>query len=206
MMPFSEALKSTADWYSQLLAESLGKQYERKVSVSADGSENWLADTSRIFNAGRTPVASRGTNDLHSIQQNNIEGRNDKVVTFIKVEKFSGDIKVPAEAGIISGKKYSELMNIAQEATEWALVRNNRPNCTIIMPEISAYTWGQLIFFFEMATAVEGELLNVNAYDQPGVESYKNYMYYKLGKPGLSQSVIEEIEKNPLIKKENYIL
>ena len=59
------------------------------------------------------------------------------------------------------------------------------------MPEINAYTWGELLFFFEMATAYEGELLNINAFNQPGVESYKNYMFYKLKKPGIKKETAE---------------
>ena len=74
------------------------------------------------------------------------------------------------------------------------------------MPKVTPFSWGELILFFEMATAYEGELLNVNAYDQPGVEGYKNYMYYKLKKPGLSEGVVSEIRKNPLKKKSKYIV
>ena len=206
LMPFSETLKSTADWYIQLLAESLGKKYARKISVASDGSEEWIRDTAQVVNVGRTPVSARGTNDLHSIQQNNIEGENNKVVTFIRVEKFKSDITIPSKNDILSGKRFSELIKLAQEATEWALVREARPNCTIIMPEVSAYYWGALLFFFEMATAFEGELLNINAFDQPGVEGYKNYMYYKLGKPGISADIESEIKNNPLIKDPQLIL
>jgi glucose-6-phosphate isomerase len=206
LMPFSEQLKSTADWYCQLLAESTGKKYGRMIKRSNDGKEEWLQNKSVIVNVGRTPVPSRGTNDLHSIQQNNIEGENDKVVTFIRVENFKNDIAVPGIGDLLSGRKYSSLLSLAQEATEWALVRQQRPNCTIIMPEISAFTWGSLIFFFEMATAFEGELLNINAFDQPGVEGYKNYMYFKLGKPGLPSQVEQDIKKNPLIKRNRYII
>ena len=57
-----------------------------------------------------------------------------------------------------------------------------------------------------MATAFEGELLGVNAFNQPGVEGYKNYMYYKLGKPGISESIKETIEKNPLVKEKEFII
>ena len=60
--------------------------------------------------------------------------------------------------------------------------------------------------FFEMATAYEGELLNVNAYDQQGVEGYKNYMYYKLKKPDISKEVVDSIRKNPLKKMAKYII
>jgi len=206
LMPFSQTLKSTADWYVQLLAESLGKKYHRKIQVDKNGIENWLADKENLFNKGRTPISACGTNDLHSIQQNNVEGENNKVVTFIRVEKFKTELKIPTGFDLLSGKSFSQLMQLAQEATEWALVNQSRPNCTIIMPEVDAYNWGALLFFFEMATAFEGELLNVNAYDQPGVEGYKNYMYYKLGEPGIPQAVTEEIKNKPLIKNPKYIL
>ncbi|MFA6129971.1 MAG: hypothetical protein WC731_03185 [Candidatus Omnitrophota bacterium] len=206
LMPFSQTLKSTADWYVQLLAESLGKKYHRKIQVGIDGSENWLADEKSLFSKGRTPISAAGTNDLHSIQQNNVEGEDNKVLTFIRVEKFKTDLKIPGKGDLLSGKSFSSLMHLAQEATEWALASENRPNCTIIMPEVSAYNWGALLFFFEMATAFEGELLNINAFDQPGVEGYKNYMYYKLGKPGVSQNIINEIKNHPLPKDPNLIL
>ncbi len=206
LMPFSQTLKSTADWYVQLLAESLGKKYHRKIEAGKDGTENWLADKEDLFNQGRTPIAAAGTNDLHSIQQNNVEGENNKVITFIRVGKFRSDLKIPGSNDLLCGKSFSELMKLAQEATEWALVCESRPNCTIIMPEVSAYNWGALLFFFEMATAFEGELLNVNAFDQPGVEGYKNYMYYKLGKPGIPQAVAEAIKAKPLVKNPEYIL
>jgi glucose-6-phosphate isomerase len=206
LMPFSQTLKATADWYVQLLAESIGKKYHRKIEVDKFGVESWVADKDGLFNRGRTPISAAGTNDLHSIQQNNVEGENNKVVTFIRVEKFKTDLKIPAKADLLSGKKFSQLMQLAQEATEWALVSQNRPNCTIIIPEVSARNWGALLFFFEMATAFEGELQNVNAFDQPGVEGYKNYMYYKLGKPGISPAVTEEIKNKPLIKDPKYIL
>jgi glucose-6-phosphate isomerase len=207
MMPFSETLKSTADWYCQLLAESLGKKYRRKIEIGPDGREDWLRDLSRMVNLGRTPVSSRGTNDLHSIQQNNIEGEHDKVITFIRVEKFATDIKIGAEKGdLLLGKRFSQLLNLAQEATEWALVRQERPNCTIILPQANPFYWAGLLFFFEMATAFEGELLDINAFDQPGVEGYKNYMYYKLSKPGIAKEVIAEIKSNPLVKHKRYII
>ncbi|HOW42433.1 MAG TPA: glucose-6-phosphate isomerase [Candidatus Omnitrophota bacterium] len=206
LMPFAETLKSTADWYCQLLAESTGKKFSRSVKVNDQGREDWLMDKQHIVNLGRTPVPSRGTNDLHSIQQNNIEGANDKTVTFIRVESFTNDIRVPGAGDILSGQPFSRLLSLAQEATEWALVRQQRPNCTVIMPGITPYHWGGLLFFFEMATAFEGELLNINAFDQPGVEGYKNYMYFKLKKPGISSEISDEIKKNPLKKNKLFIL
>lgn len=206
LMPFGEALKSTADWYCQLLAESTGKKYSRKIKVIPGKGEEWLWDKNKVVNVGRTPISTRGTNDLHSVQQNNIEGQNDKTVTFIRVEKFSQDIQIKGTGDFLSGNSYSRLLSLAQEATEWALVRGSRPNCTIVLPELNAYYWGALIFFFEMATAFEGELLEINAFDQPGVEGYKNYMYYKLRKPGLPAAVAEDIRNHPLKKISRYII
>jgi glucose-6-phosphate isomerase len=207
LMPFGEGLKSTADWYCQLLAESTGKKYSRRIKVNPNGVEEWLRDESRpAVYVGRTPISTRGTNDLHSVQQNNIEGENDKAITFIRVEKFSHDLKVRGTNDFLAGKNYSELLSTAQEATEWALVRENRPNCTIIIPELTPFYWGAMLFFFEIATAFEGELLNINAFDQPGVEGYKNYMYYKLHKPGLSEAISRDIRKHPLKKISRYII
>lgn len=205
-MPFTELLKSTADWYCQLLAESTGKKFGRRVKVSGEGSEIWDLDTRRVIGVGRTPVPARGTTDLHSIQQNNVEGENNKVVTMMRVESFKDDLKVPGSGGILSGRSFCELLKLAQEATEWALTANNRPNCTVVLSQITPGIWGGLIYFFEMATAFEGELLGVNAFDQPGVESYKNYMYLKLGKPGLSSDVAQEIKKHPIKKNPKFII
>ncbi len=206
LLPFAESLRATADWYCQLLAESTGKKYARKIAAQKGKPEQWLRDFSRTVNIGRTPVAARGTNDLHSIQQNNIEGENDKTVTFIKLDKFASDLRVTGTGDFLSGKTYSGLIHLAQEATEWALVKEQRPNCTITLPQADAYSWGALLFFFEMATAYEGELLDINAFDQPGVEGYKNYMYYKLKKPGISKEISKEIENSPLVKERSYIL
>ncbi|MCX5696422.1 MAG: glucose-6-phosphate isomerase [Candidatus Omnitrophica bacterium] len=206
LMPFSETLKSTADWYVQLLAESLGKKYARKIKKDSKAREAWEPDKKHIVNVGRTPIAARGTNDLHSIQQNNIEGENNKTITFIKVERFCQELELANTGDLLAGKKFSELLSLAEEATEWALVRNDRPNCAITLPAVNPYYWGGLILFFELACAYEGELLNVNAFNQPGVEGYKNYMYYKLKKQGLPKEVAQEIKKRPLSKNPRFII
>ncbi len=206
LMPFSETLASTADWYVQLLAESLGKRYGRVVRRDRKGVEEWLADKRRVVRTGRTPVAARGTNDLHSIQQLIVEGPDDKVVTFIQVGTFRSDITVPPHGGLLGGKSFTRLMSLAKEATEWALVRARVPNCTVAMPEVSPSHWGGLLYFFEMATAFEGELLGINAFDQPGVEGYKQYLYGKLGSPDLSPAAVAEIRRHPLVKKRSLIL
>jgi len=206
MMPFSEGLKSTAEWYVQLLAESLGKEYRRKI-IKDNGLEVWTDDTGAKVNRGRTPIPCRGTNDLHSIQQNNIGGENNKTLTLVEVQNFGTDIEIPHLSGeLLSGRKLSELMSLAVRATEWALMRAEKPNMTIVMPEVSPYTWAQLLYFFEIATTYEGEFLDVYAFHQPGVEGYKNYMYKCLGKDGLKKEIVEEIDNNPLKKLDEYII
>ena len=191
LMPFADSLKSLAEWYVQLKAESLGKKYSR-VGI--------------VINAGQTPIPSVGTTDLHSTMQLNIEGPYDKIITFIKVEKFRKDLSLPTLKGdFLSGKSLTKLMHTALEGTEWALTREGRLNSTLIMPEINEFYLGQLIFFFELATAFEGELLDINAYDQPGVESYKNYMYVKLGK-SVPPKIKREVEKQPLSKDNRFII
>ena len=168
--------------------------------------EEWFNDTKRVIHVGRTPVATRGTTDLHSVQQNNVEGENNKAITMVRIGRFKKDIRVPSASGLLAGKSLSRLLTLAQEATAWALVKDHRPNCTIYLSMLTPKTWGGLIFFFEMATALEGEFLNINAFDQPGVEGYKNYMYYKLRKPGIPKTVAQEIKKNPLKKHRRFVL
>jgi len=206
MMPFAETLKSTADWYVQLLAESLGKKYGRRCTVLPSGIEQWNRDDRRVLNAGRTPVAARGTNDLHSIQQNCIEGEPDKVATVIRLGRVRRELVVPVTGTVLSGKRFSALMTLAQEATEWALAREHRPSCSITLPALTPFHWGALLFFFEMAIAYEGELLNVNAFDQPGVEGYKQYMFVRLGKPGVPAAIARDIARHPLRRSSRHIL
>jgi len=206
LMPFSETLKSTAEWYVQLLAESLGKEYGRRI-IEKGSCEIWDDDFSRRLNRGRTPVPARGTNDLHSIQQNNVSGENNKTLTLIEILDFGTDRVIPDISGdLLKGRKLSGLMSLAVRGTEWALMMAKKPSMTVIMPHISPYTWAQLLYFFEMATTFEGEFLDVYAFHQPGVESYKNYMYKSLGKTDLQKEIIELIDNNPLKKNSRYII
>jgi hypothetical protein len=129
-----------------------------------------------------------------------IDYENNKVVTFIKVENFSSDIKIPGSEDLLSGRKFSQLMHCpggygmgigqAGPAKLYGYHARDKP-----------FHWGELVFFFEMATAFEGELANLNAFDQPGVEGYKNYMYYKLGKQAWQQV---ESAATPEVKMQSY--
>lgn len=195
MMPYSEALKYVSDWYAQLWAESLGKRYD------IEGKEVFV---------GQTPVKALGATDQHSQVQLYVEGPYDKVVTFIRLDQFYQEITIPklyediANIAFLGGHTFNRLIQAEQFATEFALQKAERLNNTIILPKVTPFTMGQLFYFYEMETAFAGELLNINAYDQPGVEEGKNATYALLGRPGYEEKKAE-LEKAPK-KLEKYII
>jgi glucose-6-phosphate isomerase len=180
MMPYSNALKDVADWFAQLWAESLGKK------LSNDG---------KTVHEGLTPVKALGATDQHSQCQLYMEGPFDKVTTFIKVDKFNQDIKMPDnfndDEGVayLSGKNMSRLLNAEQKATEMAMTKNLRPSMTITLPGISEFNLGQLIYMLEVETAFIGELYNINAFDQPGVELGKILTFGMMGRRGYAEKL-----------------
>jgi len=97
-----------------------------------------------------------------------------------------------------------ELIQAEQMATEYALLKAGRMNRTIILPDVNPFTMGQLFCFFELETAFAGELLEINAFDQPGVEEGKNATYALMGRPGYEDKK-KELEARPQ-KKKKYII
>jgi glucose-6-phosphate isomerase len=178
MMPYSYHLKDLADWYRQLWAESLGKAY------ALDGSE---------VHIGPAPVKALGTTDQHSQVQLYREGPNDKLFTFLQVDSFDKDIKIgPApdcapELGFLAGKDLSALLNSEKIATEFALLKSERPCLTVIFPQVNAYTVGQFIYLYEVTTSFAGALLGINPYDQPAVELGKQATFALMGKTGFKK-------------------
>ncbi|MEG1509335.1 MAG: glucose-6-phosphate isomerase [Clostridia bacterium] len=177
MMPYADGLKYMADWYAQLWGESLGKNRDlqgNKVSV------------------GQTPVKSLGVTDQHSQVQLYAEGPNDKVITFIAVDNFRSetDIVIPdgcrdfPNVNFLCGHTMSELLQAERKATEYAVTKAGKLNHTIYLPELNAYTYGELLYFFMMKTAYCGAMLNIDTFNQPGVEEGKNATYGLLGRPG----------------------
>jgi len=173
MMPYSYALKDFADWYRQLWAESLGKARDLKGS--------------RVH-IGPTPVKALGATDQHSQVQLYREGPNDKLFTFLQVENFNRELKTgpaPApELGYLADKDLSMLYNSEKKATEYALLESKRPCLTVTFPEVNAYTVGEFIYLFEVATSIAGLLFKVNAYDQPAVELGKEATFALMGAGG----------------------
>lgn len=174
-MPYADGLKTMADWYAQLWAESLGKGYDRQ---------------GRAVHIGQTPVKALGVTDQHSQVQLYAEGPDDKVITFVTVEKFKEtqeipiDLELPEDIQFLGGRTLEELLFAEQKATEYALTLAGRQHQKIILPTLNAYNVGQLLLLLEWETAYMGELLNINAFDQPGVEEGKNGTYALMGRKG----------------------
>ncbi len=172
VMPYADSLKYMADWFCQLWAESLGK------NVTRGG---------KPCHVGQTPTKALGVTDQHSQLQLYTEGPFDKVVTLMKVEAFRETTEIPhgcpafSDVAFLGGKTLNQLIEAERQGTEYALYKAGRMSQTIVMPAVNAYTIGQLIFFFEMATAYAGELLNIDAFNQPGVEESKIASYAVLG-------------------------
>ena len=195
MMPYADSLKLMADWYCQLWGESLGK------AVDLNGNTIY---------AGQTPVKALGVTDQHSQIQLYTEGPFDKVVTFIAVEKYRAEVKIPGGAeeypnvSFLSGHTLNELISAEMEATEYALTKNRRMNSKIIMPVVNANSVGQLLAFFMYETAYLGAMLNINTFNQPGVEEGKNATYALLGRAGYEEKKAE-LDSKPA-KREDYII
>ena len=182
LMPYADSLKYMADWYAQLWAESLGKRVDR---------------SGRSVHVGQTPVKALGVTDQHSQVQLYTEGPFDKVVTFLGVERYRTETRIPQgyadipDVSFLSGHTQNELIKAEQSATAYALMKSGHPSNTITLPEVNAFTVGELLYLFEVMTAFAGELLDINAFDQPGVEEGKNATYALLGKPGYDEKRAE---------------
>ncbi len=186
LMPYSQNLYSVADWYRQLWAESLGKKVDRN---------------NRTVNVGPTPIKALGVTDQHSQAQLYMEGPYDKVITFLSVQDFGKKVVIPKvdKDHYLGGRTFNELLKAEEQGTRSALTKAERPNLTVTVDEISETTLGELFFFFEMATAYMGELLNINAFDQPGVELAKIYTHALMGRSGYET---QRAELEAMAKKE----
>ena len=195
MMPYSNKLKDISDWYGQLWAESLGKRFDNQKN---------------IVEVGQTPVKALGATDQHSQVQLYIEGPNDKVICFLEVENFKENTRLKnhfpyiKEFNYLEGKTLGGLLNSEKKATEIALANNHRPNLTIKLSEVSEENVGALLFLFQAATAFTGELLNINAFDQPGVEEGKIATYALMGREGYDKKK-KEIE-DALAQKKKFAI
>jgi glucose-6-phosphate isomerase len=157
MMPYSSLLKEYSAWFTQLWAESLGKQGK-----------------------GLTPIPAYGATDQHSQMQLFMEGPIDKIVFIIEVENFDSDfeLKNTVEGGafkLLSSFKLSQLMKAELEGTLTALSENKRHVVHLKIPSLKEQYLGQLILFSECLTVLLGKMLGIDPFNQPGVEAGKKY-------------------------------
>lgn len=164
---FNPRLHFMAEWWKQLYGESEGKE-----------------------NKGIFPASVDFTTDLHSMGQYIQEGERHLFETLISVEKQKHKLVIPSDAAdldklnYIAGKRIGFVNEMAEKGTQKAHIDGGVPNINIIMPEVNEYYLGELIYFYEIACAMSGYVLDVNPFDQPGVEEYKKNMFSLLGKEG----------------------
>lgn len=167
-----------SEWWKQLFGESEGK----------NNKGIWI--TSASFST-----------DLHSLGQMIQQGERTIFETVISVEKPEREIKINKEESnldglnFLAGKDISYVNKMAMEGTMLAHVEGGVPNIRVTVPEISAFTYGYMVYFFELACGISAYTLGVNPFDQPGVESYKKNMFALLGKPGYEEMHDELVKK-----------
>ena len=166
-------------------------------------------DGNQVF-VGQTPVKALGVTDQHSQVQLYTEGPFDKVITLLGVDNYRCEVKIPygcediPAVNFLCGHTMNELITAERNATEYALLKSGHLNHTIMIPEVNAFTIGELMYFYELETAYCGAMLNINTFDQPGVEEGKNATYALLGRPGYEEKKAE-LENRPE-KSSKYII
>ena len=164
---FQPKLHFFAEWWKQLFGESEGKD-----------------------NKGIFPAACDFTTDLHSMGQWIQEGERSIFETVISIEEPENKLLFPHDEenldglNFLEGKRIDDVNKMAELGTRLAHVDGGVPNIRISVPRLNAYYIGQLIYFFEIACGISGNLLQVNPFNQPGVEAYKKNMFALLNKPG----------------------
>ena len=181
MVNYEPRLVYFSEWWKQLYGESHGKNGK-----------------------GIFPASVTFSTDLHSMGQYIQDGIRNLFETVISVENSDHELRIPMEnedldqLNYIAGKRISEVNHKAELGTMLAHEDGGVPNIRIVIPEISAYVLGQLIYFFEMGCALSGYMLEVNPFDQPGVEAYKKNMFALLGKKGFeaqTEALNKRLEK-----------
>jgi glucose-6-phosphate isomerase len=170
MVNYNPKLHFFAEWWKQLYGESEGKEFKGIFPASVDFSS-----------------------DLHSMGQYIQEGERILFETVLSVENVNYEVLVPEDKAdldklnFLAGKRVDYINKMAELGTSIAHVDGGVPNIRINIPQLNEYYLGQLIYFFEIACGISGYLLNVNPFDQPGVEAYKKNMFALLEKPGFEK-------------------
>lgn len=167
MVNYQPKLHFMSEWWKQLYGESEGK------------------DGKGIF-----PTSCDFTTDLHSMGQWIQQGERSIFETVLSIEKTNHEVLFPNDEenldglNFLAGKRVDEVNKMAELGTRLAHVDGGVPNIRLSVPELNEYYIGQLIYFFEIACGISGNVLGVNPFNQPGVEAYKKNMFALLNKPG----------------------
>ncbi len=170
LVNYNPKLHFFAEWWKQLYGESEGKD-----------------------NKGIYPGSVDFSSDLHSMGQYIQEGERTLFETVLSIEEVDNEVFVPEDEAdldglnFLAGKRVDEVNKMAELGTSIAHVDGGVPNIRISVPKLNEYYLGQLIYFFEIACGISGYILDVNPFDQPGVESYKKNMFALLNKPGFEK-------------------
>jgi glucose-6-phosphate isomerase len=170
MVNFTPRLHFMSEWWKQLYGESEGK------------------DGKGIF-----PASVDLTTDLHSMGQYIQDGQRILFETIISVKNPAHKVLIPMEKedsdqlNYLAGKRLSEVNHNAEAGTALAHMDGGVPIITVTIPSINEHYLGQMIYFFELACGISGYILDVNPFDQPGVEAYKKNMFALLNKPGFEK-------------------
>ncbi len=171
LVNFNPKLHFMSEWWKQLYGESEGKE-----------------------NKGIFPASADFTTDLHSMGQYIQEGERHLFETVISVDQPKHEVDFPYDENnldglnFLAGKRVDEVNKMAELGTMLAHVDGGVPNIRISMPQLQEYYLGQLIYFFEKACGISGYILDVNPFNQPGVEAYKKNMFALLDKPGYEEA------------------
>ncbi|MDR1483094.1 MAG: glucose-6-phosphate isomerase [Synergistaceae bacterium] len=175
LMPYSNRLETFAEWFAQLWGESVGK----------DG-------------LGTTPVRALGAVDQHSQVQLYTAGPDDKLYTIINVADRGSEIDLPtvtdeslSSLSYLSGQRLGTMLGYEARSTAAALVKSGRPVVWIGLNRVDPRTVGALVLFYEYVTAITGRLMNINPFDQPGVEQGKRYTYGMMGRDSYADDARE---------------
>ena len=180
LVNYQPKLHFMSEWWKQLYGESEGK------------------DGKGIF-----PASCDFTTDLHSMGQWIQEGERTIFETVISIEKPNHTLLFPNDEenldglNFLVGKRVDDVNKMAELGTRLAHVDGGVPNMRVSMPELNEYYLGQVIYFFEIACGISGNILGVNPFNQPGVEAYKKNMFALLNKPGYeaeSKAIKERLE------------
>ncbi|OBY78675.1 glucose-6-phosphate isomerase [Paenibacillus sp. KS1] len=167
LVNYEPSLHYVSEWWKQLFGESEGKD-----------------------NKGIYPSSVDFSTDLHSMGQFIQEGTRNLFETVIQVEEVKHHITIEEDAddldglNFLAGKTVDFVNKKAFQGTLLAHTDGNVPNLVVTIPDMTPYSFGYLVYFFEKACGISGYLLGVNPFDQPGVEAYKKNMFALLGKPG----------------------